>query len=86
MAPLPDKRAHVTGAVLGRRKAQTKIAVWTRDRNETQALEDLKVKLITTLQVCPPPPALSRPLPPLLTSYTLTQLKDPSSIKYEPHQ
>eukprot|EP00754_Rhynchopus_humris_P045770 Rhum_TRINITY_DN5257_c0_g1::Rhum_TRINITY_DN5257_c0_g1_i1::g.16809::m.16809/K03259/EIF4E; translation initiation factor 4E len=63
VAPLPDKRAHVTGAVLGRRKAQTKIAVWTRDRNETQALEDLKVKLITTLQ-----------------------LKDPSSIKYEPHQ
>ena len=42
---------HITGAVLGRRKQQTKISVWTRDRSKKEALEELKVKLISLLQV-----------------------------------
>eukprot|EP01060_Flectonema_neradi_P030821 TRINITY_DN4550_c0_g1_i1.p1 TRINITY_DN4550_c0_g1~~TRINITY_DN4550_c0_g1_i1.p1 ORF type:complete len:181 (+),score=35.56 TRINITY_DN4550_c0_g1_i1:46-588(+) len=42
---------HITGAVLGRRKGQTKISVWTRDRSKKEALDELKVKLISLLQL-----------------------------------
>eukprot|EP01061_Rhynchopus_euleeides_P015839 TRINITY_DN2693_c0_g1_i1.p1 TRINITY_DN2693_c0_g1~~TRINITY_DN2693_c0_g1_i1.p1 ORF type:complete len:184 (+),score=42.87 TRINITY_DN2693_c0_g1_i1:126-677(+) len=51
VTPLADGRSHVTGAVLGRRKAQTKISVWTRDSKDASALEELKVRLMSTLQL-----------------------------------
>eukprot|EP01059_Diplonema_ambulator_P012189 TRINITY_DN22416_c0_g1_i1.p1 TRINITY_DN22416_c0_g1~~TRINITY_DN22416_c0_g1_i1.p1 ORF type:complete len:198 (+),score=24.98 TRINITY_DN22416_c0_g1_i1:54-596(+) len=49
VTPIPE--GHVLGAVLGRRKKETKIAVWTRDRTATEALEELKQRLITLLQL-----------------------------------
>ncbi|KAJ9448767.1 hypothetical protein DIPPA_70092b, partial [Diplonema papillatum] len=42
---------HVTGAVLGRRKTATKIAIWTRDRNHTKALDALSDRLRSLLQL-----------------------------------
>eukprot|EP01064_Diplonema_japonicum_P020887 TRINITY_DN30459_c0_g1_i1.p1 TRINITY_DN30459_c0_g1~~TRINITY_DN30459_c0_g1_i1.p1 ORF type:complete len:182 (+),score=52.49 TRINITY_DN30459_c0_g1_i1:44-589(+) len=47
----PIAEGHVTGAALGRRKAQTKISVWTRDKTQGDALEELKQRLLTLLQL-----------------------------------
>eukprot|EP01063_Lacrimia_lanifica_P026740 TRINITY_DN3653_c0_g1_i1.p2 TRINITY_DN3653_c0_g1~~TRINITY_DN3653_c0_g1_i1.p2 ORF type:complete len:181 (+),score=79.29 TRINITY_DN3653_c0_g1_i1:54-596(+) len=51
VTPLAGGVGHVTGAVLGRRKAGTKIAVWCRDSKADEALKQLESRLRSVLRL-----------------------------------